>query len=92
MIFKFGFIDQTGNETVACEYDSADDFHAGLALVNKDGKCGFIDESGKEAIPFIYDSAKVFNENGLSMVEKDGKWGVLRINNFQSITAEDIQK
>ena len=35
-------------------YDSAYDFHDGLAGVCLDGKWGFIDKTGREVTPFKY--------------------------------------
>ena len=41
---------------------------------------GYIDKKGRVILPCIYDYASDFND-GLAVVEKDGKWGVLEIIN-----------
>ena len=43
---KTGFVDNTGCWVIPPQYDSADDFRDGLALVEKDGKLMYIDRSG----------------------------------------------
>ena len=51
-------------------YDSACDFHEGLAGVCRDGKWGFIDTSGREVVPCKYDAVDDFHE-GMARVELD---------------------
>lgn len=51
-------------------YDSARDFHEGLAAVCRDSKWGFIDTSGREVVPCKYDAVDDFHE-GLARVELD---------------------
>ncbi|MFN0277687.1 MAG: protein kinase domain-containing protein [Pyrinomonadaceae bacterium] len=43
---KAGFIDLSGKEVIARNYDFADSFSEGLASVGTNGKCGYIDHSG----------------------------------------------
>ncbi|WP_170880352.1 WG repeat-containing protein [Paenibacillus odorifer] len=74
--YEFGYIDKTGKEVIAPQYDGADSFSEGLAAVEEDGKYGFIDKTGKEVIALKYDSAHSFSE-GLAAVEKDGKYGFI---------------
>lgn len=57
-------------------YDSACDFHEGLAGVCRDGKWGFIDTSGREVVPCKYDAVNDFHE-GLALVKLDGKFGYI---------------
>ena len=51
---KYGFIDKTGKELTAINYDFVDDFSEGLAAVGAGDKYGFIDKTGKEVIPLQY--------------------------------------
>lgn len=59
---KYGFADKTGRIVVPCEYDSVNNFHEGLALVEKLGQYGYIDTTGKLVIPLIYDAASDFSQ------------------------------
>ena len=52
--------------------DADDEFHDGLARVNKDGKLGFIDKTGKEVIPCVYDYVYAFHD-GFVQVINDGE-------------------
>ena len=42
----WGYMNRQGEITIAYQYDSADQFRDGLALVNKDGKLQYIDHDG----------------------------------------------
>jgi hypothetical protein len=48
----------------------------GYASVKMDGKYGLIDNTGNVIVPIEYDTEVRFHE-GLAVVRKDGKWGVL---------------
>ena len=52
----WGFIDKTGNEIIACEYEDIHDFKEGLALFQGKSsmKHGYIDKTGKSVIPCIF--------------------------------------
>ena len=39
-------MNRQGEVTIVCQYDSAEQFRDGLALVNKDGKLQYIDHDG----------------------------------------------
>ena len=76
---KYGFIDETGDVTIALNYDDADSFSEGLAAVaqydtNGDKKYGFIDENGEIIVPLEYDYAGNFSE-GLANVCKEDTAG-----------------
>src|ERR1700704_3111972 len=47
---KFGFIDRTGKIVIPLQFDSANDFHEGLALVTSNHKTMFIDMTGKTVV------------------------------------------
>lgn len=77
---KWGYIDTTGKVIIPLnlEYDYADAFSDGLAIVMKQvpgehfvySKYGYIDRTGKEAIPLKYDAVEPFS-NGFAAVWKD---------------------
>ena len=45
-IGHWGYMNRQGEVTIVCQYDSAEQFRDGLALVNKDGKLQYIDHDG----------------------------------------------
>jgi hypothetical protein len=73
---KFGFIDRTGQVVVDFQYDWAQQFFDGLAIVYKAGKYGYVDTAGRVAIPLQYEGADHFSE-GLAAVKLNGKWGFI---------------
>jgi len=53
--FKYGYKDKkTGEIVIPCNYDYAEKFSEGLALVRLNGKWGYIDETGTEVVLTIY--------------------------------------
>lgn len=50
-----GYIDRDGRTVVPFEYDGAEDFHNGFAVVYQDNKCGLTDTDGTLVVPFQYD-------------------------------------
>src|SRR6266513_1958263 len=52
---KSGFIDRTGKVLIPIQFDSANNFHEGLALVTMSGKKAFIDTTGKSVFNAAYD-------------------------------------
>lgn len=77
-----GYIDRAGNIAIAPQFDWADRFVAGRALVVKDRRYGAIDETGALAVPLIYDRtsrfrgdvAKAMVGNRLGVIDRDGRW------------------
>lgn len=69
----WGYIDQSGNNVIAPQFDRAFTFREGLALVrNSDHKYGFIDEKGQYKIQPAYKDAGGFSE-GLANVVKENQ-------------------
>jgi len=66
---KWGYIDKTGKNVVAVQYDMACDFCEGLAAVKKGGKWCYINKSGERITKFQYDEASDFSE-GLAAVRR----------------------
>ncbi|WP_335965242.1 WG repeat-containing protein [Galbibacter sp. PAP.153] len=65
---NYGFIDMSDNLIIPCQYEYAEDFSEGVAVVRKNGKFGYIDEEGNVIIPIEYDDARSFY-NGITKVK-----------------------
>ena len=64
---KSGFIDNTGKIVIPLQFDSANGFSEGLALVTLKGKQFFIDTSGRTVFQAKFDIIRDFSE-GLAAV------------------------
>jgi hypothetical protein len=53
---KYGYIDTSGREVIPLQYNFADVFYEGLALVSIEGKRGHINPMGRVVIPLQYGS------------------------------------
>lgn len=73
---KYGFIDRSGKVVVDFQYEEAEGFFDGLAVVSNGGKYGYVNTEGELVIPLEYDCADHFSE-GLAAVEVNGKWGFI---------------
>jgi len=86
---KSGFIDRTGKVVIPIQFDSANNFHEGLALVTMSGKKAFIDATGKIVFNAAYDIVDDFSEGlaavnigqtripNLGLISNPGKWGYI---------------
>lgn len=75
-----GFVNKTGKEVIACQYDETLNFVDGIVGVKKNGKWGYINSKNETVIPFEYDDA--FGAGGgLAAVGKNGKYGLVDYNN-----------
>lgn len=76
---KYGYIDDSGNELILCNYDEADIFSEGLARIELDGKCGYIDKNGNVVfwyeLNYFYDGSN-FKE-GMARISNGGKYGYI---------------
>ena len=70
---NYGFINEAGEQVIACNFSDASDFCEGLARVKKFGKFGFIDKNGVQVIECKFDDANDFC-NGFAKVKVNGKW------------------
>lgn len=59
---KIGYADQNGNEVIKCQYESAQPFNNGIAIVTKSGKSGIIDATGKVLLPLKYTQIQTWNK------------------------------
>jgi WG containing repeat len=86
---KWGFIDRAGKVIIPVQFDSANEFHDGLALVTTVGRKMFIDMSGKTVITAQFDLVENFSEGlaavnigqtripNIGLIDNPGKWGYL---------------
>ncbi len=90
-----GFIDVNGKTVVKPQYESANDYKSGLALVmnfnydNKSSQIGFIDKNGKLVIKLTSNQITMrsqYFENGLFLVRRtDGKYGYMDVKGKMAI-------
>lgn len=73
---KFGFIDMAGKTVVDFQYDWAEQFSEGLAVVGINHRYGYVDTNGKLVIPLQFDEAERFSE-GLAAVKVGELWGFI---------------
>ena len=91
---NYGFIDEAGEQVIACNFSDASDFCEGLARVKKFGKFGFIDKNGVQVIECKFDDADDFC-NGFAKVKVNGKWFEIDSSGKDpnaSESSEEIQK
>lgn len=86
---KFGYIDRYGRIIIPVQFDGANEFHDGLALVTANGKKLFIDATGRVVITPQFDIVNDFSEGlaavntgqkripNLGLISDPGKWGYL---------------
>jgi hypothetical protein len=71
---KFGFVNNKNKVVIPIEYEYAEPFREGLALIRINGKYGFINKRNVTVIPTIYENARSFHEGLASVsVVKNGK-------------------
>ena len=68
---KVGFADKNGNVVIKCQYESAQPFVDGTAIVTLSGKYGIIDATGNVLLPTKYSQISSWNKD-LYLI-KDGK-------------------
>lgn len=82
---KWGFVNFLGKEVIKPQYSYVNSFVHGYAPAKLNGKSGYIDNTGKEVIEFIFDETRPLDVyTGYSWVKKDGKWGVIQIENIKT--------
>ena len=72
---KVGFASQEGVEIIKCQYESAQPFKDGVAIVSKSGKLGIIDTQGNVLLPLKYTQISSWNDN-LYLVKAGKKMGL----------------
>jgi hypothetical protein len=86
---KSGFIDNTGQIVIPLQFDSANEFSEGLALVTLKGKKFFIDTAGRTVFEAKFDIILDFSEGlaavnigekriaNIGLISEPGKWGYI---------------
>ena len=86
---KWGFIDRSGKLVISVQFDSANEFHEGLALVTAGEKKLFIDASGRVVMEPKFDIVNDFSEGlaavnigqtriaNIGLIANPGKWGYI---------------
>jgi hypothetical protein len=72
----WGYIDRAGRMVIPPQFDRADDFHEGLARVQRNKKFGYIDYTGNVVIEERFDQATEF-ASGRAAVKIDNSWTVI---------------
>lgn len=72
---QIGFVDASGNEVIKCEYESAQPFVDGLAIVTRSGKSGLIDKTGQVVVPLKYTQISTWG-NGLYLLNAGKQVGL----------------
>jgi hypothetical protein len=85
--YKFGYMNKSGQEVIACKYDDADDFDNGFARVRVDKKFGVIDTLGNEVVKPLYFNIGKFIENK-AWIDVGGNYGY--INNKGDVVIRPI--
>lgn len=73
---KWGYIDREQETYIKPQFDLADAFHEGLAIISYEGAYGFVDKTGEIVIPTIFDDAFKVQE-GHAVVGLQDKWGLI---------------
>jgi len=81
---KIMYVDKRGSVVITGEFDSANDFSEGLAVVEIDARCRYIDKTGKVMLQpnfpakadcgkFSEGMAPINHDNGAKFIDKNGK-------------------
>ena len=78
--YKYGYINIEGTQIISNEYDIAESFHEGFAVVGKteNGKTlfAYITKNGEKLTDFIYEDAKSF-QRGTARIKTGDKYGLI---------------
>jgi WG containing repeat len=87
----FGYITKAGTVAVEPQYDMAEDFSEGLAVVRKAGKYGAIDKQGNWVVPLKYDKMDLHFLGGHIPVNLNGKWGIVNLKGVEVIPPDKYE-
>ena len=73
---KVGFVDLSGNEVVACQYESAAPFEDGVSIVSKSKKYGLVSSQGTVLAKPQYDEITPWG-NHTFLIKKGKKYGTV---------------
>lgn len=78
---KYGYINRTGKVVIPVQYEEANNFSEGLAMVlveeNEKGKYGFIDKEGKIVITPQFEKAYYGFKEGMAPIKLGNKYGFI---------------
>lgn len=83
----FGYVDETGNTVIEHQYDYAEQFSEGYAVVSKDGSYMFINEKGEQAIAETFCEAQSFYK-GYAAVISESLWTLIDTAGQKAFTGE----
>lgn len=75
---KWGWINTSGEVIIPAQFEKANQFSEGLALVQKDGKWGYINKKGEMVIPPKFeDAGDFFSDRAFVQEEENGLYGYI---------------
>ncbi len=72
---KWGYYNRNSKRITPINYNDAEHFEGGLAMVSREGKYGYINEDGVEIVPLMFEDAYPWSLHGIAVVQQGGKWG-----------------
>lgn len=78
--FKWGFINEDGENSVKCVYDAVTDFTLGFSVVTLSSQKGLINKKGEIVIPLEYNDIAIVSKDYIKAI-KDGKSGLINYKN-----------
>lgn len=83
---RWGYQNMNGETIISPIYDYVYPFSKGVARVLMDGKQGYINQENEVVVPIQYDKIwHIFKDSPTAWVYKDRRWGVINIENNQTI-------
>lgn len=73
---KYGYINKAGNQVIPANYDEADDFQEGYAVIKTNNRWQFINHEGKLLTEDSWEQVFPF-KNGYARISNGGWWGIL---------------
>ncbi|MFT5820384.1 MAG: hypothetical protein ACI8ZM_001623 [Crocinitomix sp.] len=86
-MYKYGFVDSTGNIIIPIIYEGAYEFNEGIAPVLFNDKWGLIDKNNEQITEFEYDQIYYAGDNRFSY-KRGNLWGLLDLNGREVIPAK----
>lgn len=83
---KYGYIDELGDIKIPLEYDFAENFSNGLAIVAGEYGYGVIDKENHQVLPLKYDAVQILGDK--IYVTEGGKYGLFSIKGDELIHPE----
>lgn len=76
---KWGYIDESENLIIKNVFEHAKSFTKGIGIIKLRGKYKGINRKGKEIINGEFDNILKFNNEGISFINKKGKWKQIKL-------------